>query len=100
MEGLFLWIGIQSRKGNRSYKLHSQDTKASSKPYKLHGEIASAIPNQALQRHRREQLAGELERRGAVLSLRLGRMDFTSPVPFHSHCIDPQLLWLHASAGD
>lgn len=100
MEHLFLWIDIQSRKGKRSYKLHSQDTKTSSKPYKLHGEIATAIPNQALQRHRGEQLAGELERCGVVMSLRLGRMNFTSLVPLHSHCIQPQLLWLHESAGD
>lgn len=100
MEHLFLWIDIQSRKGKRSYKLHSQDTKTSSKPYKLHGEIAAAIPNQALQRHRGEQLAGELERCGVVMSPRLGRMNFTSLVPLHSHCIQPQLLWLHASAGD
>ena len=100
MEHIFLWIDIQSRKGKRSYKLHSQDTKNSSKPYKLHGEVATAIPNEALQRHRQEQLAGELEQHGVVTSLRLGRMNFTPPVPLHSHCTDPQLLWLHASAGD
>lgn len=97
IEHLFLWIDIQSRKSKRSYKLHLQNTKKSSNPYKRHGEITAAIPNQALQRHRGEQLVGELE---WCREARLGRMNFTSSVPLHSHCIDPQLLWLHASAGD
>lgn len=78
-EHLFLWIDIQSRKSKRGYKLHLQNTKKSSNPYKRHGEITAAIPNQALQRHRGEQLVGELER---CREARLGRMNFTSISPF------------------
>lgn len=100
MNNFFLWTDIPPRKGKRNDKLHSGDTQAGSNPYKLPGVMATAIPNQALQRHRWEQLAGELERHGIVMRLRLGRMNFTSAVPLHNQCIDPQLLWPHKSAGD
>lgn len=88
---------IQPTKGNRRYKLHSQSTKTRSKSYKLHEDIATAIPNQALQRHRWEQLAWEQERHGVVVSSELRRMNFTSPVPLHSYYTEPKysgFMWV------